>query len=189
MEAERVFRAVAFVIFFSVGTAVVSATVLCDDLQEYFHNKALLKQADERLKKLESLNADYDTLLTQVEGDPKQLSRLVPAQLGIEPNDPCTAYPHASADKLAAAKRALYEEPNSAAMEDMSSKWITLCCRWPRRHILFISGATLILISFVFFGPTKRPSHTVTITSHDEKPAKNDSEPAADSQSNPDNPD
>jgi hypothetical protein len=182
---ERVFRAVAFIVFFSVGTAVVSATVLCDDLQEYFHNKALLKQANDHLKKLESLNSDYDTLLIQVEGDPRQLSRLAPATLGIEPNDPCTAYPHASADKLAAAKRALSEEPNVAAEEDLTPKWLNLFCCWPRRHILFISGATLILISFVFFGPTRRPSHTVTVTSHDEQPLEDESEPAQNPENGP----
>ena len=160
----RVIRVVVFVVFFGIGAAVLSLPVLCDDLLDYYHNKALLKQADDHLKKLETLTADYDTLLAQLENDPCQLARLAPATLGIEPNEPNTVYPRASADKLAAARSTLSEEPNEPADVQTTPQWLNACCQWPRRHILFISGATLVLISFVFFGPTKRPSHTMTVT-------------------------
>jgi hypothetical protein len=168
MQNERVIRTVAFVVFFSIGAAVLSATTLCDDLLKYYYYKGLLSQSEERLKKLESLNADYDTLLAQVEGNPKELARLAPATLGIEANEPNTAYPRATAGKLAAARRALAEEPNQTTIIQGVPPWLGLCCQWPRRHILFISGATLVLISFVFFGPTRDPSRTMTVTSSGE---------------------
>ena len=79
MQNERVIRAVVFVVFFSIGAAVLSATILCDDLLEYYYYKGLLNQSEGHLKKLESLNADYDTLLAQLEGNPKELARLAPA--------------------------------------------------------------------------------------------------------------
>jgi len=172
MENERVIRVVAFVVFFSIGAAVLSATTLCDDLLEYYYYKGLLAQSEEHLKKLESLNADYDTLLAQFEGNPKELARLAPATLGIESNEPNTAYPRATAGKLAAARRALAEEPNQTTMKQGVPPWLGLCCQWPRRHILFISGATLVLISFVFFGPTRDPSRTMTVTSNQPEPPK-----------------
>ncbi len=172
MQSERVIRTVAFVVFFSVGAAVLSATTLCDDLLEYYYYKGLLNQSEERLKKLESLNADYDTLLTQFENNPKELARLAPATLGIEANEPNTVYPRASAAKLAAARRALAQEPNETTISQGVPPWLSLCCQWPRRHILFISGATLVLISFVFFGPTRGPSRTMTVTSGGESKVK-----------------
>ena len=166
MQKERVIRTVAFVVFFSVGAAVLSATTLCDDLLEYYYYKGLLAQAESHLKKLESLNTDYDTLLAQIEGNPKELARLAPATLGIEINEPNTAYPRATVSKLAAARRALAEEPNQITITQGVPPWLCLSCRWPRRHILFISGATLVLISFVFFGPTKDPSQTMMVKSN-----------------------
>jgi len=172
MQNERVIRTVAFVVFFSIGAAVLSATTLCDDLLEYYYYKGLLNQSEGHLKKLESLNADYDTLLAQFEGNPKELARLAPATLGIEANEPNTAYPRATASKLAAARRALAEEPNETTIIQGVPPWLGLCCQWPRRHILFISGATLVLISFVFFGPTRNPSHTMTVTSNQPEPPK-----------------
>ncbi len=170
MHSERIIRAIVFVVFFSIGAAVLSGTVLCDDLLDYFYNRNLLKQAEGHLKKLESLNADYDALLGQLEGNPEELARLAPATLGIEPNDPNTAYPRATADKLAAAKKTLSEEPNQAADDEAIPKWLGPCCQWPRRHILFFSGSALVLISFLFFGPTKRPSRSMTVTSKTEPP-------------------
>jgi ABC-type Fe3+-siderophore transport system permease subunit len=89
--------------------------------------------------------------------------------LGIEPNDPNTAYPRAAADKLVAAKRALTEKPNEPSEDDTVPQWLGLCCRWPRRHILFFCGAALVLISFVFFGPTRQPGRSMTVTSKIEK--------------------
>ena len=166
MQNERVIRIAAFVVFFSVGAAVLSATTLCDDLLEYYYYKGLLAQAENHLKKLESLNTDYDTLLAQIEGNPKELARLAPATLGIEVNEPNTAYPRATVSKLAAARRALAEEPNQITITQGAPPWLCLSCQWPRRHILFISGATLVLISFVFFGPTRGPSHTMTVKSN-----------------------
>jgi hypothetical protein len=166
MQSERVIRAIVFVVFFSIGAAVLSGTVLCEDFLEYFHYKNMLEQAQGHLDKLQSLNADYDTLLGQLEGDPCQLARLAPATLGIEPNEPNTAYPRASADKLVAARRALSEEPNEPPANDGTPPWIGPCCRWPRRHLLFFCGATLVLISFIFFGPTRKPSRKIEITSN-----------------------
>lgn len=160
-----------FIVFFSIGAAVLSATVLCDDLLDYFHNRNLLKQAEANLKKLETLDADYDALLGQLEGNPKELARLAPATLGIEPNDPNTAYPRASADKLAAARCALSEEPNRPSDDgEAVPRGLCLCCQWPRRHILFFSGAALVLISFIFFGPARKPTHSIDITTKTEPP-------------------
>ena len=170
MLNEKTIRLIAFVIFFSVGAAVLSATTLCDDLLEYYYYKGLLAQAEGHLKKLDSLNSDYDTLLAQFEGNPKELARLAPATLGIEANEPNTAYPRATAGKLAAARRALVEEPNKATITQGSPPGICLACQWPRRHALFISGAILVLISFVFFGPVKDPSHTMEVKSNPPPP-------------------
>lgn len=166
----RIGRTIVFVVFFSIGAAVLTATVLCDDLLEYFYYKSLLKQVEGHLKNLETLNADYDAILGHFEGDPCQLARLAPATLGIEPNEPNTAYPRATADKLAAARQALSEEPNEPIREEEAPEWLGLCCRWPRRHILFFCGSALVLIAFIFFGPTRRPSRSMTVTSKKEPP-------------------
>jgi hypothetical protein len=176
MQNERVIRAVAFVVFFSIGATVLAATLLCDDFRTLFYLKGMETQSQVNLNKIKSLITDYDTVLGQIDGNPKELARLAPATLGIEINEPNTVYPRAAADKLAIARRALAEEPNSTETNQGVPPWLCLSCQWPRRHMLFISGAILVLISFVFFGPVKDPSHTMEVKSNPPPPPVNTNE-------------
>ena len=158
-------RTVAFIVFFGIGAAVLSATAACGIFLEYFHNRGLLKQAQEGQRELEKLNADYDALLGRFEGDPCQIARLAPATLGIEPNEPNTAFPRASLDKLLAARQTLSVEPNEPEPNQTAPEWLTACCTRPRRQIFFSCGAALILVAFIFFGPAKRPRREITMVS------------------------
>lgn len=170
MPVQNLSRAVLFVVFFGVGAAVLGGTVLCDDLLEYYHNKELLGKLDDSISKLESLNADYDVLLNQLESDPDYAKRIAPVTLGSEPCEPNTAFPRVTAGKLAAAKQALTEEPNEPAVENAAPPWLNRCCTSPRRQILFACGACLIVISFVFFGPAKATRREPKVTSRTEEP-------------------
>jgi hypothetical protein len=159
MRTRNAIQAVLFVLFFSIGAASLSSSILCDDLVQYYRDKELLGQAQESLDRLRSLNADYDLLLARLEADPNLYKRLVPATLGPDPNlhDPNTVYPRAKAEQLAAARRALMGEPNEAAgvADTTMPKWLSRASEPRRRTMLFICGVVLILTSFVSFRPAK----------------------------------
>ncbi|MGB2865691.1 MAG: hypothetical protein WBC05_20335, partial [Sedimentisphaerales bacterium] len=85
---------ILFILFFSIGAASLSSSVLCDDLIQYYQNKQFLREAQESLDRLESLNTDYDVLLERLEEDPNLvIDRLAPATLGTQSEDPNTVYP------------------------------------------------------------------------------------------------
>lgn len=151
-------RAILFVLFFSIGATALCSSILCDDLIQHYQRKEQLRQAQESLERLRSLNADYDVLLARLEEDPNLFKRLVPATLGPDPNfhDPNTVYPRAQAEQLAAARRALMAEPNEStgvAAGTTMPKWLSRISEPRRRTMLFISGVVLILVSFVSFRP------------------------------------
>lgn len=144
-----------FVVFFGIGTAALATATLYDDLVRYYQNKQFLRSEEETLKKLESLNADYDALLKQLKEDPALLERLAPATLGTEPNEPNTVYPKVTAEQLDAARKVLAkdsEQPSGVKVPE----WIIRCSEPSRRITLFSAGALLILISFICFGPLKQ---------------------------------
>lgn len=143
-------------VFFSIGVAVLSGSILCDDLIRYFHNKYLLKAAEKSLNRLESLNADYDALLEQLEKDPNLLKRIVPATLGVESADANAVYPKVAAEQLAAARKVLLEDISEKASEPVVPEWLTRCNEFHRRIMLFFAGAFLVVISFICFGSTKK---------------------------------
>ncbi len=158
MRKQNIIRLFLFVVFFSIGAAALSGSILCADLLRYYHNRELLEAEKDLSNQLKSLNADYDALLEQLEKDPNLIKRIAPATLGMEHNDVDTIYPKATAEQLAAARKALTEETSGESAQETLPRWLRRC-REPRRRImLFFAGAGLILVSFICFGPAKEKS-------------------------------
>jgi len=154
MRRQNVMRAFLFVVFFSIGAAAMCGSILLDDVLSYHHNKQLLKTAEISLKRLESLITDYDALLQQLEKDPNLINRIGPAVLGTEPAEANAVYPKVTAQQLDAARKALTKDMNQQTTEPELSNWLARCSKPPQRIVLFSAGALLILVSFVWFGPT-----------------------------------
>jgi hypothetical protein len=178
MCGQNVIRAFLFIVFFSIGAAALSGSILFDDVIQYHRNQQLLEDARESLDQLESLNADYDVLLTQLGEDPNLFKRIAPVTLGVGREEPNTIYPSATIEQLAAARKALAKQPGgmqrqtpgggynhqSANLKVRDSSgtvpvWLTRCGEPRRRLMLFLTGAGLVLVSFVCFGSrAKRPA-------------------------------
>lgn len=154
MQGRKFIQAVLFFLFFSIGAASLSSSILCDDLIRYYQNKQLLKTAQGSLSRLESLNTDYDVLLKRLEEDPNLIvERLAPVTLGTGTQDPNTVYPRVTSQQLAAARKALMEESSRETAEVTMPQWLRRCSKSRNRILLFISGVVLVLISFVCFRP------------------------------------
>ncbi len=152
MQRQGLFHLLFFMTFFSIGAVALGGAVLCDDFIQYCRNKSLLQEGQTSLKRLESLNAEYDALLQELEKDPDLLQRIVPVTLGTEPNDPDTVYPKARAGELAIARKALMAEAEKEPAATIPT-WLQRCSDPPKRIALFIAGASLVLISLVCFTP------------------------------------
>ena len=151
MQRQGILHLLLFVIFFSIGAGALGVAVLCDDLVRYCRNKHLVTEAERSLQRLESLNAEYDALLDQLENDPDVLKRIAPATLGTQPEDPNAVYPKARAHELAAARKALIDQADQEMTEAPIPKWLRRCSEPAKRIVLFIAGAGLVLISLVCF--------------------------------------
>lgn len=152
MQKQNLLRTLLFVFFFSVGAITLAGAVLCDDLVRYYRSKQILRLSEEALSRLRALNADYDALLKRLEEDPNLLERIAPVTLGTEPADANTVYPDVTAEQLEAARKVLAEESKKDSSEVELPRWLARCSEPSKRKILFVSGAVLILISFVCFG-------------------------------------
>ena len=155
MRKQNILRMFLFVVFFSIGAGALSISILCDDLLQYYDNKRQMRLEEESLGQLVSLNADYDALLSQLEKDPDVVDRIAPAALGTEPAHTDAIYPKATAEQLAAARKALMESQSLQSKSSMIPNWLARCSEPYRRVILFSAGACLVLVSFVWFGPAK----------------------------------
>ena len=139
MKKQDVQQILLFTVFFAIGTAAVSISLLGGELLRYHQGRELLKKNELFLERLEQLNADYDALLKQLHEDPDTVKRLAPATLGIEPaDDKKAAYPKAKLEQLAAARKALMETAIRENTMPEEKNWITRCSKWPARITLFL---------------------------------------------------
>jgi hypothetical protein len=154
MRRQGILRTVFFIFFFSIGAGALSGSILCDELVEYCRNKHLLRIAEERLQRLELLNEDYSALLERLESEPNLVENIAPTVLGKEVSGPNVVYPRGSVEQLAALKEVLERDFGEGSEEPVIFGWLERCGRPVHRLVLFLSGGILVLISFVWFGPS-----------------------------------
>ncbi|MHC4644738.1 MAG: hypothetical protein ACYTBJ_04500 [Planctomycetota bacterium] len=159
MRRQNIPRAFLFVVFFSIGAAALSGSVLCNDFLTYYRNRQLLRSVEQSLERLKSLNADYDVLLQQLKEDPNLFrDRVVPAVMGTERQDANMVYPTGTPEQLNAARKALAEELDRQSSRPEKPEWLVRCSTPRRRTMLFVAGAFLVLISFMWFGSAEKPT-------------------------------
>ncbi|HEG44416.1 MAG TPA: hypothetical protein ENH94_10245 [Phycisphaerales bacterium] len=156
-----IFRFILFCVFFSVGASAIVLSILTDELQQLYEGRAVLQSQQVDNDKIAALIDDYDGQIRFINQDPNVLKRLARSTFGTEPVVEDTAFPRASDERLEAARKALLEETDTQQDLSAGPQWLERC-RQPRfRQSLFIAGAGLVLITFIFFGTpakiTKKP--------------------------------
>jgi len=158
MRRQNILRTLLFIIFFSIGATALFGSIICGEVLQYYHDRQRLKAKEELSNRLKSLNTDYDALLQNLEKDPNLLERIAPLVLGMERNDANTIYPKATEELLEAVKKALEEDSGQQPTEPVIPAWLVRCSEPTRRVVLFLAGAFLVLISFIWLGSAKQAS-------------------------------
>jgi hypothetical protein len=142
-------RFIAFFITFGVGAGTLTLSVLCEDLTRFFANKQLLALEQRQLASLEEKVQVYDALLLNMKKDPDVVHRIAPAVLGLESDDPNTAYPLTGVEELAVARQMLRKDKDAGISQ--MPPWLIRCCERRRRLALFFLGGGLVLVAFACF--------------------------------------
>lgn len=147
-----VLRFVLFCVFFSVGASAIVLAILTDELQQLYDGRAVLQSQQADNDKIAALIDDYDGQIKFINQDPNVLKRLERSTFGIEPVAEDTAFPRASDEWLEVARKALLEEMGTQQNSSVPPAWLERCTQPRFRQSLFIAGAGLVLITFIFFG-------------------------------------
>jgi len=160
METKQsAIRQVLFGVFFTLGAAVVCLAALIGDVMQYYSSRQQLVWVQRRVELLEKLNSDYEALLDRMQEDPNLVKRTAPVILGIRPQEPDTAYPTAWPEELLAAQQALFVADEPPQGPPAMPGWLVRCSQTGTRRALFWSGAGMVVVAFICFGP-QWPSRT-----------------------------
>lgn len=154
-RSVAVLRFIFFCVFFGIGSGAMTLAILAGEINDYCRSKDRLAVTQRQIESIKTLTAQYDAQLRQIEKNPNTLSRLRQVTLGEKPHAEDTVFPKAS--ELDAAAAALLEDRKTPQESPAVPRWPQRISHTKTRKALFLAGAVLVLLAFVFFG-TRKPA-------------------------------
>ncbi|MDH4203401.1 MAG: hypothetical protein OEV87_10980 [Phycisphaerae bacterium] len=145
-------RFILFAVFFLVGAGAIVLSILCEpELKDYYENRAHLIEIQEQNEKIKDLTQKYEAQIALIESEPNILKRLSPLTFGHKPQSPDTAFPQADNETLRNQTKKLLSQIQEKPSENPVPNWLNRVLDIKTRLALFVAGAGLILITFIFF--------------------------------------
>ncbi len=149
-----VIRYIVFCVFFAAGAAAIALSFLIKpEMTNYFQSVAMLDKTNRDNQKIQSLIDQYKAQVALIEREPNVLARLQRVALGQTPvQQEGVVYPSDYNPQLASLARQILAETEPADPNEQIPAWARRCAQTRYRSVLFLSGAALLLITFMFFG-------------------------------------
>jgi hypothetical protein len=149
----RFLRFVLFCIFFAIGAGSIALSIVAEEVYSLYSSQILVARFEDDNKKITSLSQQYDCQMRLIKSDPNSLDRLKGIMLGEKgASSEDVAVPDVSRRELINASNALLEKMETSAQKTpIVAEWLQRCNQPKSRKILFLAGAALVLISFIFF--------------------------------------
>ena len=139
--------------FFLAGAcAVVLAILAKPELYDYYHNRATLDQLGAQNERIKELTDQYAARIQLIEDEPGILKRFSTSTFGQKPQAPDTVFPEAGSQKLKAETEKILKAETQPKPVDPIPAWLTRVIDPTNRTALFLAGAALVFITFIFFG-------------------------------------
>jgi hypothetical protein len=160
-KLARFIRYIVFCVFFAAGAAAIALSFLITpEMTNYFQSVAMLDKTVRDNEKIQNLIDQYQNQIALIEREPNVLARLRQVALGqAPPPQEGVAYPSDYNPQLAVLARQILNETHPADPNEQTPVWVKRCADTRYRSTLFLAGAGLVLIAFIFFsGPGKAKS-------------------------------
>ena len=149
-------RFVLFAVFFLAGAGAIVLSILAEpELHNYYQSRAALAEIQRQNEKILSLTGQYDTLIGRIESEPNILDRLIPLTFGHKPQAADTAFPQVQNHTLQTETEKLMKQIEDTPPAEPIPAWFARVLEPNICRGLFLSGAGLVLITFIFFGTTR----------------------------------
>ncbi len=152
----RFLRYLFFCLFFTVGAAAVTLSILADEIMQHYRGRMVLDETIDENQRLRELNAQADVQIEMLESDPNLVSRFEALTFRREPFAEDTVFPKPDDSVETAAETALRDGFDRRTENTQIPLWLERIAVENYRLSLFLAGCGLIITCFIFFGTEKR---------------------------------
>jgi hypothetical protein len=151
-------RYISFCLFFAIGILAIAMSILAEEIGTYYSNLDAVAHVKNINAEIKTKITESEMQIAEAEKNPEIIERLKRVTFGLKLEAEDTAFPKASRRDLEQAAREILESAEKTQTPTAVKQWVYRCQQPKIRLALFLAGAGLILINFIFFTastPTK----------------------------------
>ncbi len=146
-------RFIFFCVFFSIGLAAITISILVEELHNYYRNYTTVYQIKMSNEKIEKIIPDIERQLQVAKNDPNRISRLRHLIFGEKLKKDNTVFPNTNDKRLTKIAELLIKMQQTEKHNvPKIPQWVKRVSNYRIRLALFFAGTGLILLDFIFFG-------------------------------------
>ena len=151
-----------FCLFFSVGFGAMTLAILVEpELMNYYLSRRALSDLYAQNEKIKELTDQYTAQINLIEQEPNVLDRIRVLAFNQPPQREDTIFPRSDNQKLRQKTQTLFDQLEQKQNTQLPPPaWLQRCIQPNIRRALFVAGAVLVLLTFMFFGSTRRAPNT-----------------------------
>jgi len=151
-------RFLFFCLFFGVGAGAMTLAILAEpELRDFYLSRRALDEVYAQNEIIKDLTDQYVARIELIEREPNVLDRVRILAFNQPPQREDTVFPRGDDAQLGQQTQALFEmlEAREIAPRPLPD-WLMRCLEPNIRRALFLAGAGLAMLTFIFFGSSRR---------------------------------
>lgn len=151
-----------FCLFFTVGAGAMTLAILAEpELMNYYMSRRALQEVYAQNEQIKELTDQYIARIQLIEQEPAVLERIrvLAFNQPLERED--TVFPRGDNQRLRQKTQALFDmlEAKNNTSPPLPA-WLQRCIQPNIRRALFLAGAALAMLTFIFFGSPRQVRQT-----------------------------
>jgi hypothetical protein len=147
-----------FCLFFGVGAGAMTLAILAEpELLNYYLSRRALDEVYAQNEKIKELTDQYTAQIQLIEQEPNVLDRIRVLAFNQPPQKEDTVFPRGDDQRLRQKTQDLFKmlEAKQHPPRPLPA-WLERCIQPKIRRALFLAGAALAMLTFIFFGSPRR---------------------------------
>lgn len=153
-----IIRFLWFCLFFSVGVGAMTLAILAEpELRDYYLSRRALDEVYAQNEKIKELTEQYIARIELIEQEPNVLERIRALAFNQPPHEKDTVFPRGDSQQMRRQTLELFEMLEAKQnVPPPVPDWLQRCIEPNIRRALFLAGAALAMLTFIFFGSPRR---------------------------------